>query len=52
MQRQTVQLVPVTVVEATFAGKERRFYVYGTDDQVYFDDYWQTCCGRCCCSVM
>ncbi|KAL4226159.1 hypothetical protein ACF0H5_014145 [Mactra antiquata] len=49
-QRQTLRGVPVTEVEYKWEDFTSRFWVYGTEKNVYAPDYPQQCC--CGCSIL
>lgn len=48
LQRQTIELIPVTRVTYSWKGKSHIYFVYGNEFKVNADDYPATCC----CTVM
>uniref|UniRef100_A0ABM5FJH7 Protein SSUH2 homolog isoform X2 n=1 Tax=Pogona vitticeps TaxID=103695 RepID=A0ABM5FJH7_9SAUR len=48
MQKQTIELVPLTKAEYEWKGKLRSFYVFGKENKVYTKDYP----AKFCCSIM
>ncbi|XP_074861501.1 protein SSUH2 homolog isoform X2 [Carettochelys insculpta] len=47
-QKQTIELIPLTKVDYDWRGREYSFYVFGTENEVFTEDYP----AKCCCSVM
>ncbi|XP_056380973.1 protein SSUH2 homolog isoform X1 [Hyla sarda] len=44
MQRQTIELLPLTKVEYSWKGKNCNYFVYGRENKVETKDYPSTCC--------
>ncbi|XP_075178177.1 protein SSUH2 homolog [Anomaloglossus baeobatrachus] len=47
-QRQCVELLPLTKVQYVWKGKKLSYFVYGTENKVFVQNYPQ----KCCCAVM
>ncbi|KAM3914290.1 protein SSUH2 homolog [Leptodactylus fuscus] len=47
-QRHSIEWLPLTKVEYMWRGKRYDYFVYGKENEVYTDNYPQTCC----CTVM
>ncbi|XP_043933459.1 protein SSUH2 homolog isoform X2 [Protopterus annectens] len=48
-QKQTIELIPITRVRYDWKEKTYSYFVYGTEHQVFADDYPAKCC---CCTII